>query len=250
MIHRISLTSILASILVIFAPGCAQISHLNDPARSKESLDTANLLAPRDIPYETQERNGMAVSYNLLFVPRGNFSGYRLTLIFRNTTKENRVAWPRITLQDADGLIVEPSSYEAVMTHAATLAGTPVTPYIVGNQNMNYYHTGTIRNAMTGSTYQYSGRTTSTPAAGFASGFASGMAQGAAISAAQDREEGRLMLRWGSAFYLRSQYQLPPNSAVSGALLFPASSLGVLPLKLTVDTGVDQFVFTTTSSPP
>lgn len=243
--ERRSIALITATLLLIITAGCAPLTHLNDPARSQPARDVANLLAAREIPYETQERGGIAVSYNIMHAASQAFTGYRLTLIFRNTGSAAQVITPQIRLQDATGLIVPPSSYEAVMTQAAVLAGTPVTPYVAATPSTAYYHTGTIRSMTTGSTLHYSGQTTSMPSGGFAGGMASGIAQGAALSGARARQEGQTLLRWANSYYLKSRYQVPPQSAVAGALLFPAAHVGPLPLKLTIEAGGEKFEFLT-----
>jgi hypothetical protein len=238
----------LALLSVITTAGCASVVQLNDPAKSISAVDVATLESPRKIPYELQERNGLKAIYNLSFIPRGNFTGYRLTLIFKNEGSQPRVIEPRIAVQDSTGMVLSPNSYEAVMTQAAALAGTAVSPMLLaGPSTATYYQSGTVRNTMTGNTYQYSGYSTSAPSGGFAAGLASGMAQGAAMRAVADRNEGVLMLRWTNAFYLKSRYELPSGGVASGALLYPAASLAQLPLKLTIEAGGDRFEFLTAS---
>lgn len=224
--------------------GCALPVQLNDPTRSTSALDTANLLAPRQIPFETKEIDGVAVSYNLFHWKSNNLAGYRLTLNIRNSSGTELSVSPRLTLKDGAGFLVQPYQYQSFMAEAASLAGITVPP-MPASQASTYYSTGTIRNTSTGSTYSYSGSTQQVPAGGFASGFAQGMAQGAAIRAGNDREEGRVMLRWGNAFWLKSNYELPPATAVSGALFFPANDIGVKPLALTVEIGARKFEFLT-----
>ena len=127
---------------------------------------------------------------------------------------------------------------------AAALAGTTI-PYAPTQTQSSYYSTGTVRNTTTGTNYSYSGTTTSAPAGGFAGGLAQGIAQGAAIRAANDRDEGRLMLRWANSFWLKSGYDLPPGTATSGALFFPAAVLGQVPLKLVIEANGEKFEFIT-----
>jgi hypothetical protein len=214
--------------------GCATspVVQLNDPTRSTPSLDLANLLPHRNIPYETVEKGGISLGYNLFFVRGGNLPGYRLTLVIRNNTLARRLLEPAVLLQDAGGFLVPPYAYQAFVTEAASLAGTTV-PALPVQAQSSYYNSGTIRDTTTGNAYTYSGTTTTAPAGGFAGGFAQGMAQGVAMRAVKDREEGRLMLRWANAFWLKSGYELPPGAAASGALFFPAANLGQVPLRLT-----------------
>lgn len=242
---RRTVITIAAIAIVSFVSGCVSpIIQLNDPARSSPALDVANLLPPRNIPYETVEKGGISVGYNLFFASSGNLSGYRLTLIIRNNTRSRQMLEPMVSLQDAGGFLVSPYAYQAFVAEAASLAGTAV-PLVPVQSQSNYYSSGTIRNTTTGNAYAYSGTTTSAPSGGFASGFAQGMAQGAAIRAANDREEGRLMLRWANTFWLRSSYDLSPGIAASGALFFPAATLGQVPLRLNIEVGGEKFEFVT-----
>jgi len=235
------------AVTVFLLGGCAAPwTHLNDPARSTFARDVANLLPPRDIPYETSEKDGVAVSYNLFHSQGGNFAGYRLTLIIKNSMSVPQFLRPSVSLQEANGLLVQPWSYEAFVNVAATLAGTPVPPFPIQNQQNSFYSSGTITNTTTGTTYNYATSTApaKSPVGSFAAGLAQGMAQGAARRAADDREEGQMMMRWANSFWLRNGYQVPSGAAVSGALFFPASAVGQAPLRLTVEVNGKQFVFT------
>jgi len=241
-------TLMLAVMLPTLLGGCATGSplHLNEPARSQASVDVANLRAPREVPYETQEQEGIAVRYNLFFLKDDNFSGYRLTLILRNNTNRPEVFMPEVLLRDATGLVLQPDTYEGFMSLAAALAGTSVPPIPVA-QNDRYYHQGAVTSP-SGRTYTYSGTTTSDPSGDAAGSFARGFAQGRAMRAARDREDGRLMLRWGTSYWLKERYTVPPKSAVSGALLFSSRALTNLPLTITVNLAQRQFEFKTVTS--
>lgn len=221
---------IAAAALVV---GCAAPQHLNDSNRSVLATDTANLLAPRQIPFETKVVGDLEVSYNLFFSKGNNLSGYRLTLILRNRGAYPVSLTPMISLQDAAGFVIPPYEFNAFMSEAAALAGT-VAPPIPVVQQSTYYSSGTIRNTSTGTTYNYSGTTRQSTGGGFASGFAQGVAQGAAVRAANDREEGLKMMRWANAFWLKSNYIIQPGAAVTGAIFLPSPQLGAQPLKLTV----------------
>jgi hypothetical protein len=233
----------IAAVLAVSLLGaCGTTRHLNDPSRSRQGVDVANLLSPRNIPYETAEKDGVSVAYNLFYAKSDNLAGYRLTLIFRNKTGSKQMLQPVISLQDANGFIIPPYEYQAFVAEAASLAGTTVPIVPVPNQT-NYYHSGTIRNVATGNAYSYSGTTASTP--GFAQGLAQGMAQARANQAQADREHGRLMLRWANSYWLKSAYNLPPGAAASGALFFPAAQPGRLPLRLNVELAGHAFEFVT-----
>lgn len=92
----------------------------------------------RDEPLHSEltsiEREGIAVSYNLLFSESKNFSGYKLTLVLRNDTSQEQVLAPEILLRDASGLLIMPESYQAFASRAANLAGTAIPPPQSKNQ--------------------------------------------------------------------------------------------------------------------
>ena len=228
----------------LLAVGCAAPQYLNDSSRSVLATDTANLLAPRQIPFETKSAADVEVSYNLFFAKSNNLSGYRLTLIFRNRGSSPMRLTPKISLQDAAAFVIPPYDFYAFMSEAAALAGTEVPPIPVAQQS-TYYSSGTIRNTSTGTAYNYTSTTRQSSGGGFAAGFAQGVAQGAAIRAANDREQGFLMMRWANSFWLKSAYVLPPGSAVTGAVFLPSPQLGEQPLKLGVGLGGSEVEFVT-----
>lgn len=209
--------------------------------------DLASLLKPRDIPYETQERDGIEVGYSLMFTNDVNMEGYRLTLVFRNKGSQEKNIKPIVNLEDESRIQLPAYSYEAFVSNGAVLARTQ-TPPMPASQQSNYYSTGTIRNVATGSSYSYTGTTAPTPygaAGGFAAGLAQGMAQGAANRARQDREDGLMMMKWANAFWLKSSYSLQPGAGAVGVLFFPSPKVGNLPLRLMVTVGGQDFVFVT-----
>lgn len=232
-------------VIAAFLTGCAGVQQLNDPALSKNDLDVANLLAPRQIPYETKSVDGVSVSHNLFYAASGNMDGYRATLIIRNDTDQTITFKPDLLFKDASGFIIQPYSYGGFVQFAAALAGTYVPP-ISNSTNNSYYSSGTIT-SNTGERYNYAGTTTQN-SGGFAGGFASGWAKGMAQKAANDQEEGRVMLQWANSFWLKDSYTLPPKSAVSGALFYPAPKLGQLPIQFTVSLGSRKYEFLTVSA--
>lgn len=217
-ISAIKIALSFAAALVLSACGTLRhLNNLNDPSRSIPALDVANLSSPRNIPYETVEKGGISVSYNLFFAKSNNLSGYRLTLVLRNNTGSLQVLKPAVSLQNAGGFVIASYTYESFVTEAASLAGTAVPLVPVSTHST------------------------------FGDAFAQGMARGDAMRAANDREEGRLMLRWANSFWLKNTYELPPNTAVSGVLFFPAATVGQLPLRLVVEVGGQKFEFMTAS---
>lgn len=188
--------------------GVSYFAHLNEPSRAVWANDVANLLPPRDIPYETQEQNGISVSYNLFYVVEGPGSYYRLTLVFRNNTESRQILTPIVSLKDASGQVLNPFQYDAFILYATTMAQTQVPLPMDAGQALFVP--------------QY----------------------------ANQRRNGQLMLQWASTFWLKYSYSLMPQTSQVGALLFPASALGALPMHVTVELGKSKFEFVTSSTPP
>ncbi len=136
-------TITLATVVITFLTGCAGMQQLNDPALSKNDIDVANLLAPRQIPYEIKSVDGVSVSYNLFYAASGNMDGYRATLIFRNDTDQTITFKPDLLFKDASGFIIQPYNYGGFVQFAAALAGTYVPP-VSNSTNSSYYSSGTI----------------------------------------------------------------------------------------------------------
>jgi len=246
--------AIVAVLLAASMSACAVGPYqLNDMSRSRYFRDLAPVENPKDIPYETIDKDGIAVSYNLQFLKTNNFAGHRLTLSFRNKTDSHFTFVPIISLKDASGFIIQPQSPQSLMIQASALAGTSVPSIPASAGPTTLYHEGTVTSMNTGNRYSYTGTTTQgMPSGGFAGGLAQGIAQGAAqniaVRAMHDRQEGFLVLRWVNAFWLKSAYELPPNTATSGALFFPTPSVGQLPLRLAVELGEKKFEFVTSAN--
>lgn len=93
-------------ILATQLASCARDYQLNIQANSKSIRDVAPIDGNgRDLPYETLEKNGISVGYNLLAGYIGNTYGYTLRLVFRNTGTNRLVIYPKVTLFDADGFV-------------------------------------------------------------------------------------------------------------------------------------------------
>lgn len=213
--------------------------------------DIANLLEPRDIPYEIQRKGDFAVGYNMMMLEGGPFRGVRLTLFFRNFGKDSTTIQPKISVNDISGFDVSAASYENFVLEASILAGSPVPPMPDFQPATTFSTTtGTIRNTTTGSTYRYDANTTSrpTPATNAMASFAQGVAIREARDAADNRDAGRLMLRWANAFWLRRSYAIEPGKAIGGSLYFPAANLKQLPLTIEVNVNGKIFVFNTKST--
>jgi hypothetical protein len=209
---------------------------MNEPARSRAAPDVAPIGSSGDVLYETSEKDSLAVSYNLQSLSSNNFSGYRLTLIFRNSSGQTKAIAPSVTLKDASGLLLPSASYQGFMLYAARIADAPLPSVPASN---NYRQEGTIYSS-SGETYRYSGTSTS------GSNFSDGFARGVAIRAALDQKQAKLMLGWAADHWLQPSYTVPPRSAVAGVLFFPSrNATPALPLTLVVGLGEKEFEFQT-----
>ena len=215
--------------------------HLNDPARSRPSLDMANLFSPREVPYEIIEHGGILVGYNLFFAKHATVSGYRLTLIFKNNSGSRQPIKPVVTLRDNAGVLIRPYSYQTFTAKAASLAGTVVPPESFSCQCANHYSTGTIDGEAA------DGANTAIEKGVAHDGTAKGGSEDTASGASNNRE-GLLMLLWANSFWLRESYELSSGAASWGALFFPASALGELPLHLKVEVGGQKYEFDTVAT--
>lgn len=257
MIARLTTCAAAFSGLILSLAGCGTglPRHLNEPTRSVLARDIATLNGSAQIPYETQERGGLAVGYNLQFEPGGkDFSGYRLTLVLRNMGPSKRTVSPEVMLQDSTGFMVEPYAYGAFMARAQTLSVTPIPPRPVrqaqpsGGQAVT---NGSVTNQRTGAQVGYQQTTTYTPAvqAGFGQAFVEGMADGAVSFAQNQRQLGDTAARWASAYWIKSVYELPPGAASGGALVFGSAAAGPFPMKVTVTVDGERFEFLTIDPP-
>ncbi len=224
--------------------GCASEQNLVKIDTARTIPDTAPFDDEDDIPYEFQDRSGLEVGYSVQYIELERFSGYKLTFVIRNKSDSVVGFTPRVRMADANGLILQESSYDSLMAEAAALSGTRI-PDIPLAQPYGSYQSGTIRNVATGSTYVYSGYSQSQ--GGFASGYAQGAAIGDAIHAGKQRRYGRMMLEWLPKNWMRNSYTLDPGFAISGSLLYSASEEAELPLKIKLDVGREEFLFETVS---
>lgn len=236
---------IAAAMFVLIGCGCSVspglIVHLNDPDHSRPTRDVANLFSPREVPYETMEHGGVLVGYNLFFAKNATVSGYRLTLIFKNNSDSRQLIKPSVSLRDDGGVLIRPYSYQAFVARAAILAGTVVPPEPFSCRCVGHYSSGTIDD--TAGADSEAG--TETGASG--PGQVKAMSEDAASGATNDRE-GLLMLIWANSFWLKESYDLPAGAASWGALFFPTSSLGELPLHLTIELGGRKYEFDTVAT--
>lgn len=248
---------LVATAIVLLIGGCAVPQtprNLNDPTRSVQMTDIANLSEPRDIPYDLQTIDSIVIGYNLMLIDSGPAKGMRLTLYIRNEDSSQRELRPTVSLSDKNGLIIPAYSYLTFVNEATILAGTaaPPTPsFKPAQMPTSSTTTGTFRNTTTGTSYSYEAKTESSKQLTL-SDVADSFAEGASIRQARDANEarsaGQTMLRWANAFWLRDAYTLPPTKAAGGAIYFPQASQSQMPLSLVVDVAGRKFVFSTKSS--
>jgi len=251
--RRPAILLILSAAVLAALSGCTSLQHLNEPARSAMAVDVANLLAEREIPYETKEKGGLSVSYNALSMKGSSFDGYRLTLMFWNKSDQRLRIEPVVEIEDGRGFVLEPYSFDAFMAEAAAMAGVSVPASMPApSLGSNSMHRGTITNTTTGRAYAYSASTSTAPSggavAGFAAGLAQGMANARAASAASTQYEGLMWMKWGNRFWLKSAYDIPPRKAASGAIIVPTTRYGDLPLRITIRVNGERFEFQTVGS--
>jgi len=216
---------------------------LNDKSRSVSNRNVAPFgNESKNILYEYKRSDDISVGYNISFKPKNPLIGYRLTLTFTNLNAETLTIQPDIDLRDNSGYLISPYDRAPFIEMAANYAGVEVPYYALNNNSGNYYHSGTVTSS-TGNTYRYYGQSSSGKS--FSSGFQSGVSQGAMIVALAYQKVGRNALGWASAYWLRSEYTIPPRSSVSGALYYPALDINQLPLNLTVKVNNQDFKFIT-----
>lgn len=240
----------MSNCLAVLLAGCSTLQYLNEPTRSQAIIVTTSTAERNAAPYETLEKGGLSVSYNLVFEESKHLPGYRLTLVFRNAGVTPRHLEPKISIRDSTGFPLASASYEIFMMQAALLAGTAIPAIAVSTQPTSYYHSGTVTSNVSGNRYSYSGTSMPAPSAAgsFVSGFGGGFAMGTAIAAAKSRKEGHRLLSWADQQWLKVAYDVPPEAFASGGLFFPAETIENLPFKIRVEVDGELFEFITRAS--
>jgi hypothetical protein len=193
-------------ILVFPSASGARDYQLNIQANSKPIRDIAPINGDdRELPYETLERKGVSVSYNLLAGYIGNTYGYTLRLIFRNTGTNQLVVDPKVSLFDADGF-AQSSNINNIVKRAyekkdevSVNVQVPGQPWYVGKN----------------------------------------------LRKEKERANDDVMLSWVDSYWLAKSYDIPSGTATSGALFYPIPDVGKLPLRLIVDVNGEKFEFLT-----
>jgi hypothetical protein len=196
--------------------------QLNDPGRGIWAEDTADVMKPRQLLYETKEDGRYRVSYNLIREVEGEVKGYFVRVTIRNLSENAVVAADDITLVDAENSMISATDRDTFRGLAATLADTKVP--------------ATTLKTVTQST---SGNQDIFEA------YLRGQSQGAILKAAADVAMGRKMTVWADSFWLKSTLELPPHGQIGGVRVFLAEPYHPLPLTLRVNIGDSEFAFTT-----
>lgn len=226
--------------------GCAaKIASLNESQGAILMRDVAPIAQAVELPYNIKTGTSFDVGMNVRYAETANTSGYIVTLTFRNKLPTSQAVVPAVSMADGAGFIQSPYSFDGFMRHAAQLAGTRVPAPVTQTQDSRYVHSGTITDYSSGRQYSYSGTSQASPSGGFASGFLKGLQAGDSDNAAGRAEEGRALLRWADAYWLKGKYELPPGQAAAGVLVFASKGVGQLPLSIKVSAGGEVFDFTT-----
>jgi hypothetical protein len=213
---------------VLFAPwacGAGRFpthDQLNDASRGVWSDDTADVLKPRQLLYETKEDGRYRVGYNLIRQSAGDVKGYFVRLTIKNLSQSPTTASAEISLVDAENTVIPATDREAFLGLAKTLTDTKIP-------------TETLK-------------TRPAPPSGsadFLQAYLRGQAEGAVVKANTDIATGRKMTVWADSFWLRPTLELPPLGRVSGVRVFLTEPYHPLPLTLRVKLGESLFEFTT-----
>lgn len=243
-----------------FCASCAStrsVVSLNDPSRSEPGPNVASLQnEPVQLPYETMEKGGVAVSYNLASLEALKVPAYRLVLVVRNNTGASQIFDPKVSIRDDAGLAIPPFDFRALMTQAAQMAGDDPTASAESGEAYGSfsvdYGSGSARNGSVWSPYPYSGTAIAPPGGAYIGGASAGMGEGyanrperMASRADDDRRSGQAMMKWAETYWVKGPYTLANASTASGALLFPAPSRPKLPFHLHVVVAGQSFEFQT-----
>jgi len=100
--------------------------QLNDASRGAWADDTADVLKPRQLIYETKEDGRYRVSYNLIREAEGDVKGYFVRLTIRNMSGDPITATADVTLIDAETSVIPATDRETFLGLATTLADTKI----------------------------------------------------------------------------------------------------------------------------
>jgi len=115
---------------ILFAPSASHADkfptrdQLNDASSGVWADDTADVLKPRQLLYETKEDQRYRVSYNLIREGEGDVKGYFVRVTIRNLSEKAVVAPDDVTLIDAENSVISATDRETFLQLASTLADT------------------------------------------------------------------------------------------------------------------------------
>jgi hypothetical protein len=217
--------TLVATASFALAAGAARFptkDQLNDADRAVWADDTADVLKPRQLLYETKEDGWYRVSYNLIRETDGDVKGYFVRLTIRNLADNAVVAADEITLVDAENSVIPATDRDTFLGLATSLAGTkaPTTP---------------VRSAARASGGEED----------YDKAYLRGQSEGRSLQAAADVLIGRRMTLWADSFWLKPTLELPPHGQISGVRVFLAEPYHPLPLTIRARVGDSAFEFTT-----
>jgi hypothetical protein len=191
---------------VLPTTGSARDYQLNRSENSKSIRDIAPINGnSRELPYETLEKNGLAVSYNLLAGYLGNTYGYQVRLIFRNTNQKSVIVYPKVFLYDGDGFALS-DNIKSVVSRAYEKKREVSVNLCLQNDPWNK-----CKN----------------------------------VRKERERANDDVMLTWVDSFWISQSYDIPSETAATGALFYPVADVGKLPLRLVVDLNGERLEFLT-----
>jgi hypothetical protein len=195
--------------------------QLNDADRGAWADDTADVLKPRQLLYETRDDGRYRVGYNLIRERDGDAKGYFVRLTIENLSSNPITASAEVALIDAEGAVIPATDRDTFRSFATTLAGAKVPAAAL--------------------------KAVARPASGETAfqAYLRGQAEGAVLKAANDAATGRGMTIWADGFWLKPTLDLPPRLRISGVRAFLAEPYHPLPLTLRVKIGESEFDFTT-----
>ena len=213
---------------VLFAPRTSEAERfpthdqLNDASRCIWADDTADVLKPRQLLYETKEDGRYRVGYNLIRQTDGDVKGYFVRMTIKNLSQNPITATVDVTLIDAEGSVIAATDRDTFRGLATTLADAKVPAATLKTSAQSASGNEDIFHA-----------------------YVRGQSEGAILKATADVAIGRKMTVWADSFWLKPVVDLPPHDQVSGVRAFLAEPYHPLPLTMRVRIGDSEFDFTT-----
>ena len=249
-------STVLAYSTGLFVLAGFAIAHAQyvDPKRSTTGRDLTQihvgLFGSAKAQFEYQTQGSLSVGYSLV---QERFGGdyLRLTIVIKNTGTEQLTVMPTVTMNDGDGFLVTPQTYNDLRVRATELANGPVVP-MPAPSTVTTTTYGTIRNQQTGEVSSVSATSTTSPGSSgglvnksaiIQEGIAKSQAQAASIDAENNRRIANEYLQWLPQYWLKDHYEIPAGASVAGALLYSSHGKSPLPITVSVRIGDQQFTF-------